>query len=103
MYSNEWIADTMEPALGKGAIPVGSYALAISYSPKFKIPLPELLFVPDREGIRIHPGNSPSDTTGCILAGENSSRGELSKSVLAVNRVIDVISENDINKILIIQ
>jgi len=51
------------------AIPCGTYELIVSYSNKFKKHLPLLLNVPDYKGIRIHPGNSPSDTSGCLLPG----------------------------------
>lgn len=54
---------------GQTAIPKGRYEVVLSYSNKFKQFLPELLNVPGYGGIRIHVGNRPQDTEGCILPG----------------------------------
>lgn len=50
-------------------IPAGEFGIRLTYSPKFKIITPELVGVPNRTHIRIHPGNEESDTEGCILVG----------------------------------
>lgn len=56
---------------GQTRIPAGRYRLALEHSPKFSPTyghsLLTLLDVPDFTGIRIHRGNTPSDTAGCIL------------------------------------
>lgn len=51
------------------AIPYGTYQLVMSYSQRFEKYLPELLNVPGFDGIRIHPGNTEADSSGCILPG----------------------------------
>ena len=72
---------------GKTAIPEGRYPIVITLSPKFKQWLPLLLHVPGFTGIRIHAGNTAKDTKGCILVGENTSKGTLSDSRLWVERL----------------
>ena len=100
----EYICDTLEPAWrdvgpgrpgvkipGRTAIPEGRYPAVITWSPRFRAWLPLLLHVPMFEGIRIHAGNTPDDTAGCILPGVSRSPGRVSESAAAVQRIKNLI------------
>lgn len=73
---------------GLTAIPYGTYKVQLSYSPKFRRVLPEIIDVPHFVGIRIHAGNFPTDTDGCILLGENKIKGGLLSSSKYVDMLV---------------
>lgn len=68
---------------GQTAIPEGRYEITINWSSRFHRPLPLLLDVPDFSGIRIHPGNGPKDTQGCILVGRIEGEDWIGESRIA--------------------
>ena len=79
-------------------IPEGVYKLILSYSPKFKRVLPEVLNVPFNSGVRIHKGNFPSDTSGCLLPGTYFSGNTLLHSGVVFNRLYDLINKWIVDK-----
>lgn len=70
---------------GETAIPCGTYQIVITYSNRFKKPLPLLMNVKGFEGIRIHPGNTKVDTHGCILLGLNKQSNMITDSRSAMS------------------
>lgn len=65
---------------GKTAIPRGEYRITITYSPSFRKDLPLVNAVKGFTGVRLHSGNKPADTYGCILFGRNDKVGWISNS-----------------------
>lgn len=74
---------------GKTAIPRGHFQIVVTYSQRFARPLPLLQNVPGYEGVRIHPGNTPANTDGCLLPGSfaPSNPNFVSNSKLAFERL----------------
>jgi hypothetical protein len=68
---------------GKTAIPAGIYEVTITFSDRFKKPLPLLMKVPNFDGIRIHAGNTAADTEGCLLVGTTKGKDVVSNSRVA--------------------
>ncbi len=54
---------------GLTAIPYGKYEVAITFSAHFQKLLPLIMGVKGFDGVRIHSGNRPEDTEGCLLLG----------------------------------
>ena len=74
---------------GQTAIPQGLYRVILTPSPKFQRVLPLIVDVPGFEGVRVHPGNGPADTDGCILVGTNRGDARITESVAAFDRLFD--------------
>ena len=78
---------------GNTCIPYGTYNITITYSPRFKKNLPLLNNVKGFDGIRIHSGNKPQDTEGCLLLGFNKVKGQVIDSRVTTDKLIAQIQQ----------
>ena len=78
---------------GNTCIPYGTYNVTITYSPRFKKNLPLLNNVKGFDGIRIHSGNTPQDTEGCLLLGFNKVKGQVIDSRVTTDKLIAQIQQ----------
>ena len=101
-----YFCDTLEPSLHPTnhlrpkAIPAGRYDVAVTWSPRFKRWLPLLLKVPHRSGIRIHAGNNPEDTAGCILVGRALLPGHVYNSRSTLERLMQRLKERTAGEVI---
>lgn len=97
-----WFSNTLEDTVrelntqedkiyGKTAIPEGNYQVKLTYSPKFKKILPEILNVQFFSGIRIHSGNTADDSEGCLLVGENKVKGKVINSKKTLEKLMKIL------------
>lgn len=78
IIDGHFICDTLENA--STLIPTGTYPVRLTMSHRFGEVLPLLDHVIGRTGIRIHPGNTARDSSGCILVGSLDDLPKLSSS-----------------------
>lgn len=82
---------------GQTAIPYGRYEIVITKSERFSkmlghdVFLPLLKNVKGYEGVRIHSGNRPEDTEGCLLTGVTYGTDSISESRKAFNELFPII------------
>jgi hypothetical protein len=76
---------------GETAIPRGTYKLLVDFSGRFQRELPRLLDVPGYSGIRIHAGNVPADTHGCLLLGTSRKDGMVVNSRIAMVKFMELL------------
>lgn len=72
-------------------IPCGVYEVLITHSPRFGVDLPLILNVPGFSGVRIHAGNYPKDTEGCVLVGTTRGPDQVLGSRVAFDEVFKLI------------
>lgn len=106
MFKCYTLEDTVRPEgvkiPGETAIPAGTYTVIVTRSPTFKRSLPLLLNVPGFAGVRIHGGNTPEHTRGCILVAHHFN--ELTNEIYdsAADAITDILSTAATSSITII-
>ncbi len=102
MWGEQHIAYTLEDVYrgplavkvpGHTCIPCGIYEVIISHSPRFGIDMPLLLNVPGFSGVRIHSGNKPEHTEGCVLVGTTRGPDQVLGSRVAFEQVFALIRD----------
>lgn len=88
---------------GQTAIPSGVYPVYITWSPKYKKPMPLIENVKGYSGIRIHSGNSAKDTEGCLLVGKNKEVGKVLESRKTYNELFNILNTTNEKIIIDIQ
>lgn len=76
---------------GETAIPLGTYKVRFTYSPKYKREMPLVETVKGFQGIRIHSGNTAKDTLGCLLLGENKEKGKVLNSRITCEKFYNIL------------
>ena len=78
-------------------IPVGTYPVLVTFSPRFKRMLPMVMQVPGRSGIRFHRGTRPEHSKGCILVSAANEQQITAKwlALQASNEPIKIIIKNE--------
>jgi hypothetical protein len=91
---SQFEAFTLEPSRtnpvhsGHPCIPAGEYPLEMTFSPHFQMITPEVMNVPGRTAIRIHPGCFPKDSLGCTLVAEKKGIDQLYQSRIAFDKLM---------------
>lgn len=88
MQVNEILAKKVK---AQTAIPTGKYDVILTFSPRFKRVLPLLLNVPGYQYIRVHNGNRPDSTEGCLLVGENKAKGQVLNSRATLEKLMSIL------------
>ena len=93
-----------QKVFGDTAIPSGTYNVSLSVrSPRFGARaqyafcggrLPRLTDVPGFDGVLIHIGNTPKDTEGCILVGQNKAVGQVVNSTATFRKLYEALSQS---------
>lgn len=81
---------------GETAIPMGHYRVIINMSNRFQKMMPLLQGVPNYSGVRIHSGNTPADTEGCILVGVSTNKGIIGNSRVTWSKLMEKIQNESV-------
>lgn len=76
------------------AIPDGTYRIILNESPRLAYITPLLLDVPDFSDVRMHIGNYPQDTEGCILVGESANVNSINNSKEAFQSLMGMLKDS---------
>lgn len=83
---------------GQTAIPAGTYKIILSFSPKFKRILPEILNVPGFTGVRVHgarDGKVEFSTLGCVCVGMTHDSEGVYDCKVALDKVIALLKATE--------
>lgn len=78
---------------GRTAIPRGRYRLLLTYSQRFGRELPLIVDVPGYRGVRVHGGNSPENSLGCVMSGRVRTARGVQGCAPVVNRIIGILRD----------
>jgi len=87
-----------EKVYGETAIPRGRYRVVMSWSPHFGKLMPEVLGVAGFVGVRIHGGNSPANTLGCVLLGEKRTSDGIEDCAPTNQHLRDMLEECELKR-----
>lgn len=77
---------------GRTAIPAGRYRITLEYSPRFGADTITVNDVPGFSGVRVHAGNTESDTEGCPLVGKVRAERSILRSREALAELKPIVS-----------
>lgn len=105
IYFDDMVFYGLEPS--KPMVDDGSYLLTLTFSPRFsgkspynnyhKMQVPLINGVNGHTGVRIHIGNYPSDTDGCLLIGQTCSHAFVGDSRKAYTKLLSRMTEIEID------
>lgn len=93
-HGEDGILQAGEKVPGLTAIPQGKYRLILAHSAKFGY-VPWILDVPFFTDIRMHAGNKPEHTEGCILVGRTKGLDWVGESRLALKPLVEKLDAMD--------
>ena len=101
LYANGvFLGYTLEDALRvvkikhETAIPTGVYKVVLSHSNRFGRIMPEILNVPNFEGVRVHGGNTDKNTSGCPLLGKHKTEDSVYECSEVNEELIRIIGQH---------